>query len=84
MLKSMKLLKTTPWRSIWLCRNLSGSIMKNFVSTITFFKTYIHVLGVKDCKVNEIGVKVSLEPCGFPIQSPPPSDGGGRGWGWTV
>jgi len=62
MLKSQKLLKTAPWRSIWLCRNLSGSIMKNFVSAITFFKTYIQVTCAKNCKLDEIGVKVSLLP----------------------
>jgi hypothetical protein len=36
--------------------------MKIFVPVITFFKTYIHVTCVKNCKLDEIGVKVSLEP----------------------
>jgi hypothetical protein len=36
--------------------------MKNFVSAITFFKTYIQVMYVKNCKLDEIGVKHFLEP----------------------
>jgi len=36
--------------------------MKNFVSAITFFKTYIQVTCAKNCKLDEIGVKVSLLP----------------------
>jgi hypothetical protein len=60
MLKLMRLLEIAPWRSIWLCQNLSGSVMKFFVSTITFFKTYTQVTSVKNCKLDEIGVKVSL------------------------
>jgi hypothetical protein len=65
MLKLNKLFKTARWRSTWLCRNLSGSDMKIFVPVITFFQTYIHITGVKNCKLDEIGVKTYLEP--FPL-----------------
>ena len=34
--------------------------MKIFVPVFTFFKTYIHVMDVKNCKLDEIGVKVFL------------------------
>ena len=60
MLKLIKLLKTAGWKSVWLCQNLSGSDMKIFVPVITFFKTYTHVMGVKNCKLDEIGVKLFL------------------------
>ena len=33
--------------------------MKIFVPVITFFKTYIHVTCVKNCKLDEIGVNPS-------------------------
>lgn len=50
---------------IWECRNLSSLIMKIFVSVITFFKTYIDIIGVKADKLEEIGVKMSLMSCLF-------------------
>ena len=44
--------------------------MKIFVPVITFFKTYIHETFVKDCKLDEIGVKISLKPSITPTLSP--------------
>jgi len=44
--------------------------MKIFVPVITFFKTYVQVMCVKNCKLDEIGVKVSLEPSIIPTLSP--------------
>jgi len=41
--------------------------MKFFVPVITFFKTYIQVMCVKNCKLDEIGVKVFLEPSHTPL-----------------
>jgi len=61
MLKLKEVFKTARARNIWLCRNLSGSIMKIFVPVITFFKTYISCKAVETCKLDEIGVKISLE-----------------------
>jgi len=49
--------------------------MKIFVPVFTFFKTYIHVMDVKKCKLDEIGVKTSLS------HSAPPLPGWGEGEG---
>ena len=58
MLKLIEVLKIACWKSSWLCRNLSGSVMKIFVPVVTFFKTYVRITGVKGRKLDEIGVKV--------------------------
>jgi hypothetical protein len=57
--KLINLLKTPRWTGIWLCQNLSGSVMKIFVPVVTFFKTYIYITGVKNRKLDEIGVNPS-------------------------
>jgi hypothetical protein len=61
MLKLKEIFKIARTRNIWLCRNLSGPIMKIFIPVITFFMASIHVTRVEDCKLDEIGVKISLE-----------------------
>ena len=62
MLKIIKNFRFDYWRSICLCQKMSPSIMKIFVSVITFFKTPIHILGVKTCKLDIICVKMPLKP----------------------
>jgi hypothetical protein len=63
MLKIIMIFRFDYWRGTCLCRKMSSSIMKIFVSAITFFKTSIQVIGVKSCKLGVIGVKMPLEPC---------------------
>jgi hypothetical protein len=56
--------------------------MKIFVLAITFFKTYFYVTRVEDCKLDEIGVKISLLPL-IVIASPKPCTvwcSGRRAW----
>jgi len=59
MLKIKGIFRFDVWRSICLCQKMSSSIMKIFVPVITFFKTSIHVIGVKTCKLDIIGVKMA-------------------------
>jgi hypothetical protein len=60
MLKLNRLLKIALERGSWLCRNLSGLVMKIFVPVTPFFKTYTYVTCVKNCKLDEIAVKTSI------------------------